>query len=67
LAGETEVLGENPPQRHFVHHKSAYITLLGVSSTVLSRDVSVGQLRRHQIIELPVEGGQVADVSKFLF
>jgi hypothetical protein len=21
-AGETEVLGENPPQRHFVHHKS---------------------------------------------
>jgi hypothetical protein len=22
LAGETEVLGENPPQRHFVNHKS---------------------------------------------
>jgi hypothetical protein len=22
LAGETEVLGENPPQRNFVHHKS---------------------------------------------
>jgi hypothetical protein len=22
LSGETEVLGENPPQRHFVHHKS---------------------------------------------
>jgi hypothetical protein len=22
LAGKTEVLGENPPQRHFGHHKS---------------------------------------------
>jgi hypothetical protein len=29
LTGETEVLGENLPQRHFVHHKS-YLTRPGL-------------------------------------
>jgi hypothetical protein len=33
LAGETEVLGENLPQRHFVHHKPH----------VLSKDVNLGR------------------------
>jgi hypothetical protein len=26
LAGETEVLGENLPQRHFVHHSTGCVT-----------------------------------------
>jgi hypothetical protein len=35
LAGETEVLGENLPQRHSVHHKSVQLTdaLMSVNSS----------------------------------
>jgi hypothetical protein len=29
LTGQTEVLGENPPQRHFVNHKS-HLTIPGI-------------------------------------
>jgi hypothetical protein len=31
LAGETEVLGGNLPQRHFVHHKS-HMTISGLNA-----------------------------------
>jgi hypothetical protein len=40
LAGETEVLGENLPQRHFVHHKS-HMTRPGL----VPRTAAVGSQR----------------------
>jgi hypothetical protein len=41
LAGETEVLGGNLPQRHFVHHKSN-LTRPGMDQT---RAAAVGSQR----------------------
>jgi hypothetical protein len=39
LAGETEVLGENLPQRHFVYYKS-YMTRLGLEPGPLRWEAS---------------------------
>jgi hypothetical protein len=38
LVGETEVLGENLTQRHFVHHKS-HLTILAVGVTKIEPPV----------------------------
>jgi hypothetical protein len=39
LAGETEVFGENLPQRHMVHHKS-HMTRSGLEPGLPRREVS---------------------------
>jgi hypothetical protein len=39
LAGENEVLGEHPPQRHFVHHKS-HLTRPGIEPGPPRREAS---------------------------
>jgi hypothetical protein len=36
LAGETEVLGENLPRRHFIHHKSHFLDPGAVGSQRLT-------------------------------
>jgi hypothetical protein len=54
LAGETEVLGENLPQRHFVHHKS-HMTRPGLeprAAAVGSQRLTAWAMARPRLIEL---------------
>jgi hypothetical protein len=45
LAGETEVLGENLPQRHFVHHKS-HMTRPGFEAAIGSQRLTAWAMAR---------------------
>jgi hypothetical protein len=47
LAGETEVLGENLPQRHFIHQKS-HMTEPGWASAVGSKRLTAWAMARPQ-------------------
>jgi hypothetical protein len=50
-AGETEVLGENLPQRHFVHHKS-HMTRPGLEPAVGSQRLTAWAMARPSYLSI---------------
>jgi hypothetical protein len=61
LAGDTEVLGENLPQRHYVHHKS-HMTRPGLEP----RDAAVGSQQVFHLgpLSISTENGNLISVPK---